>query len=372
MFLAKSACTLLFINSVLLLVTPGHAETAAMLQTKTKIKALETKISNLHQTLDSAHDKNEVLNKELSETEKKISLNIQQLHHSQHDMEIKEQKITELQHQVTVLDNKLHTQQHLLAKHIRARYTMGEYQPLKWLLNQDNPYTMNRLLTFYQYIVQSRQHIISHIQDISKNLSIGQEKLKQEIAEQQQLQQQITKHQQKLEQEKIYSTAILRTLDQEIKSAQQALEESERNKNNLSNLLKSLAQRSILQTQRPLIYMRNKLPRPVDVSKNNLQNMNQGVVFFANEGTSVAAVSSGKVVFSDWLKGYGLLLIIDHGHGFMTLYAHNQSLFKQKGDIVDQGDQIATVGHSGGIKQNGLYFEIRQRGKAIPPLKWLS
>lgn len=100
--------------------------------------------------------------------------------------------------------------------------------------------------------------------------------------------------------------------------------------------------------------------------------MNQGLIFFANEGMPVNAVSTGKVVFSDWLKGYGLLLIIDHGQGFMTLYAHNQSLFKQKGDNVQRGEQIATVGHSGGIKQNGLYFEIRQRGKAVPPLKWLT
>ena len=95
-------------------------------------------------------------------------------------------------------------------------------------------------------------------------------------------------------------------------------------------------------------------------------------MFYAAEGAAVTAVYPGKVVFSDWLKGYGLLLIIDHGRGFMTLYAHNQSLFKQKGDSVNQGEQFATVGHSGGLKQNGLYLEIRQRGQAISPLAWLS
>lgn len=100
--------------------------------------------------------------------------------------------------------------------------------------------------------------------------------------------------------------------------------------------------------------------------------MNQGVTFFADEGTAVTAVYPGKVVFSDWLKGYGLLLIIDHGQGVMTLYAHNQSLFKSKGQTVFQNEQVASVGHSGGIKQNGLYFEIRLRGKAVPPLSWLS
>lgn len=104
----------------------------------------------------------------------------------------------------------------------------------------------------------------------------------------------------------------------------------------------------------------------------SFRKMHQGVTFFAEEGAVVTAVYPGKIVFSDWLKGYGLLLIIDHGQGFMTLYAHNQSLFKRKGQYVNQNEQIASVGHSGGIKQNGLYFEIRLKGKAVPPLNWLS
>ena len=99
--------------------------------------------------------------------------------------------------------------------------------------------------------------------------------------------------------------------------------------------------------------------------------MNQGVTFFADEGTVVNSVYPGKVVFSDWLKGYGLLLIIDHGQGFMTLYAHNQSLFKRTGQMVKQSEPIASVGHTGGIRQNGLYFEIRVKGKAVPPMTWL-
>ena len=85
--------------------------------------------------------------------------------------------------------------------------------------------------------------------------------------------------------------------------------------------------------------MRKKLPLPVQTEHRSLQKMNQGVTFFADEGAVVTAVYPGKVVFSDWLKGYGLLLIIDHGQGFMTLYAHNQSLFKHKGQTVHQRDK---------------------------------
>ena len=349
-----------------------HAETAALSQTKTKLKQLEVKISHLQKTLSSEHNKNALLNQELAETEKKISIGVHQLSNIQQQMTNTRHKIATLQQQINELNEQLNGQQHLLAKHLRTRYSMGEYQPLKWLLNQDNPYTTSRLLTYYQYIIQSRQHIIDHIQITKKNISIYQGKLHQEINEQQQLQLNLSKNQRKLEQNKLYSTAIIHALNQDIQSQQQALNEYQKNKDNLSNLLKTLVQQSIIQTQRPFTYRHKKLPRPVAVSDTNQQHLNQGVVFFADEGTPVMAVFPGKVVFSDWLKGYGLLLIIDHGQGFMTLYAHNQSLFKQKGNTVDQGEQIATVGHSGGLKKNGLYFEVRERGKAIPPLKWLT
>ena len=95
-----------------------------------------------------------------------------------------------------------------------------------------------------------------------------------------------------------------------------------------------------------------------------------GVLIDASEGTEIRAVTSGKVVFSDWLRGYGLLIIIDHGKGYMTLYAFNQSLYRQVGEWVDAGEVIASVGQSGGRSHSGLYFGIRNKGKPVDPLEW--
>jgi septal ring factor EnvC (AmiA/AmiB activator) len=95
-----------------------------------------------------------------------------------------------------------------------------------------------------------------------------------------------------------------------------------------------------------------------------------GVLINAGEGTEIRAVTSGKVVFSDWLRGYGLLIIIDHGKGYMTLYAFNQSLYRQVGEWVDVGEVIASVGQSGGRSHSGLYFGIRNKGKPVDPLEW--
>ncbi|KTC78056.1 murein hydrolase activator EnvC family protein [Legionella brunensis] len=364
--------TTLLITLLATTATTIWAESATIVQTKTKLKALDNQINQLKQTLANANDKRGVLNQELAGTEKQIGEGIRQLRTIQTGMESKQHKIISLQQHLNDLNKQLVTQQKLLAAHVQTRYKMGQYEPLKWLINQDEPYAVSRLLTFYQYLIQSRQNIIDQIDATKRNITLNQNSLKQELTEQQQLQEELNKHQQELERNKRYHTAVIQSLNHEIQSKQHKLDEYERNKDNLTSLLKTLAVQSSMQAKRPFTQMRHKLPRPVATNGQASQKLNQGVTFFAAEGTPVTAVYPGKVVFSDWLNGYGLLLIIDHGQGFMTLYAHNQSLFKSKGSSVFQGEQIAAVGHSGGLKQNGLYFEVRHRGKAVPPLEWLS
>jgi septal ring factor EnvC (AmiA/AmiB activator) len=370
--LMKLPLALLFLGALSYCGISYCASPSSVVQTQTKLKQINDKIELLRRTLASANDRRGALNKELAGTEKQIGISVHTLRSIQQNIHVKEQKIANLQGKVNHLNGQLQTQQKLLADHVRARYQMGEYQPLKWVLDQNDPYRINHILTYYQYIIKSRQQLIEQIAVTRTKLTANQEQLHSELATNQQLQQQLTKDQKQLEQDKKYRTALIESIDSDIQTQQNDLHDFEKDKKNLSRLLNSLAQRSAAQNSVPFIKMRNKLPRPIQINHGTLEKMNQGLTFFADEGTVVTAVYPGKVVFSDWLKGYGLLLIIDHGQGFMTLYAHNQSLFKQKGQAVQQNEQIASVGHSGGIKQNGLYFEIRLRGKAISPLDWLS
>lgn len=349
-----------------------QAAPSTVLQTQNKLKQLDNQINNLQQMLHSAHNKRGVLNKEVSETEKQIGEGVHNLHLLENDIENKKNKIKHQQEQVNQLTEQLTTQQQLLANHVRARYQMGEYQPLKWLMSQDDPNRVSRILTYYQYIIRSRQQLIEQIDKTRTQLNESKDKLRNELIANKQLKIALTQHQLQLRKNKSYHSALIQSLNEEIQDSQNALQEVQKNKENLAHLLKSLSQHSVMQPSKPFSQMRRKLPFPVQIRSGSLRKMHQGVTFFAEEGAVVTAVSQGKVVFSDWLKGYGLLLIIDHGQGFMTLYAHNQSLFKKKGQYVRQNEQIASVGHTGGIKQNGLYFEIRVKGKAIPPLNWLS
>ncbi len=345
---------------------------ATVMDTKTQLQQLENKMNVLEQTIHSVHGKREALNVEVARSEKEISNTMRQLAIIQHNINDKQQQIQVLKQLIDTLNHQMVTQRELLAKHIRARYKTGEHQPMKWLLNQENPYAISRLLTFYQYVVKARQTTISQIMETQTRLNQNQEKLNQETQQQQLLESQVKQHQEQLNQTKRYHTALILSLDKDVQTKQQTMHDYQHDKNQLSQLINTLTQQGLTTRHFPLTQIRRHLPKPVHTAPENVEKINQGLIFYANEGDPVSAVYPGKVIFSDWLKGYGLLLIVDHGNGYMTLYAHNQSLFRQKGEFVAQGEKIATVGHTGGLRKNGLYFEIRHGGKTISPSEWLS
>ncbi len=355
-----------------ILIFTTHAEGMEIQQTKIKLQDLQNRITLLEQNMHKVKNKREVLNHEIAKTEKNIGETVRQLSIITQNIKEKQQQIQTIQQLIKTLNHQIATQRELLAKHLRARYKMGENQPFKWLLNQENPYAISRLLTYYQYVVKSRQNIVSQVIETQSRLTQNQEKLHQETQQQQFLENQVKRRQQELNASKRYHNALILNLEKDIQNKQDTMTSYTYNKQKLTEILKTLAQQGLSTRHFPLMQMRHHLPKPVQTTPEQIQPTNQGLAFFADEGTPVSAVSSGKVVFSDWLNGYGLLLIIDHGAGYMTLYAHNQSLFKEKGAFVEKGEKIATVGHTGGLKKNGLYFEVRQSGKAIPPLEWLA
>ena len=367
----KKSLFILF-PSVLLLINMSHANTPTMIQTKSQLKQIENKMNQLQRHINKTHDKQSVINKELSNTEKQLHQGQEQIKKTQRAMLDKQRRMTALAQQIKLLSDQLSAQKELLAQHVRAYYKINRSQPINSVLNPDKENTTNRLLTLNRYLVRKREQAIGNINNIKKSLLFNQNKFHQELVSQEHIQQVLTKRQQAYDNEKRYRKSLMSALEQEIKNQQQTLLTYKRNKANLSHLLAVLAQKSVIQTRHPFTQMRRKLHKPVATNSHGVQKINQGVVFFSNEGAPVSSIFPGKIVFADWLNGYGLLLIIDHGRGSMTLYGNNKSLLKHKGEIVNQGEKIALVGHSGTLKENGLYFEIRQRGKAVNPLEWMS
>ena len=340
-----------------------------LLATKNKLLDLNAKIALLQQRLQTANNKTSILTAELADTENKINLDTKQLLQIENTIKITQNNINKLEERIKISSQSLHTQQKLLAQHIRARYVISNFTPLKWLLNQHDATQNKLLLIFYRYFIFSHQQMIDNITITKKDLLINTEYLQNALLKNQSLQKQLIQHKRKLQADKIYNDAILSSLNKDITEKQQTLQNYQHNKETLSKLIASLNQQSMQQKQ--YSFVNTKYPKPAPNSTNS-KKISNGLLFLAHEGTPVLAINSGKVVFSNWLNGYGLLLILDHGNGLMSLYAYNQSLWKRTGELVSKGEQIATIGHTGGIKQSGLYFEIRQRGKAVSPLQWLA
>ncbi|MFA5983487.1 MAG: peptidoglycan DD-metalloendopeptidase family protein [Methylococcaceae bacterium] len=297
-------------------------------------------------------------------------------------------------------------QQSELSGQIKAAYAMGKQEKLKLLLNQQNPALSNRMLVYYEYLNNARLKKLD-------NIKAGLGQLTELDQQQQEESAQLERH---LEQKKIEQMALekvrnqrnqlLAQLNSEYSSNEQRLQQLNDSESKLGSLVDSLqtsqdedtgrvqqdsqnqaadpGQTAAQPTQSPAeVYFRGdfskhkgELPWPVKGVLANkfgsarLQSQWDGVLIEAREGTDIHAVGEGAVVYSDWLRGYGLLTIIDHGGGFMSLYAFNLSLYKKQGDKVSAGEVIASVGQSGGRERPGLYFGIRKKGRPVDPLEW--
>jgi len=186
--------------------------------------------------------------------------------------------------------------------------------------------------------------------------------------------------QQKLKQLSTTRNTVLIKLDQQISSRQQRLIALQNDKTRLEELFNQLGYQQNIPVQPPLPFtsMAGKLHWPTkgkisehyDETIGNSELKSSGVLIDAPTGQNVYAIYPGKIVFADWLKGFGLLMIVDHGNGYMTLYARNNAIFYHVGDFVNKGDIIAQVGQTGGYPESGLYFEIRKDGNPINPEQW--
>jgi septal ring factor EnvC (AmiA/AmiB activator) len=244
---------------------------------------------------------------------------------------------------------------------------------LAWLFLNAKQDDTNRLLTYYQYLIRANKSTIQRLKKTQSDLDIQQQQLNNELQALKQLQGKYQEQQQQLIHYQSQRKQLLAKLSQQIQTQENTLTIYQENRQNLTQILRTLNQQSVIRTRQPMTRMKTKLPLPIQAGETlDIKKINQGIVFYNPEASPVYAVYPGKVVFRDWLNGYGYLMILDHGWGLMTLYANNLSFTKQKGDTVIQGEQIAKVGHSGTLKQSGLYFEVRRYGKAVPPLEWLK
>ena len=271
-------------------------------------------------------------------------------------------------------------QQNILAAQIETSYLTGDNDYLKLLLNQQDSSEIERALVYYEHLNAARASSITALNDTLSALAanqLKQEKTKKQLlvikTAQQQEKQKLEKQKNLQKQANINITKIIRnekhTLT-ELRLAEKKQREQITILRNKQNIQISLA---------GLKKYKGKLSWPIKGkilhSFNSVRFSDvrwRGLVISADDGAKVRAISAGKVIFADWLRGFGMVTIIDHGQGYMSLYGHNQTLLKVSGEKVAKGEVISLAGRSGGQLQSGVYFEIRHKGTALNPKLWLQ
>ncbi len=374
---------LLLLMLLFLLLSPALLSASSKGQLKEQqLKQLRQQIKNLKSDLkQQQHDKSQ-LQQEIQHSEQHIADTAGKLFVTEQTIRTLSQQLDELNNRLRQHQQELLTQQQLLSGQLQASYSIGRQEYIKLLLNQQNPATISRIMTYYDYFNAARSQQIQQVNLLLTSITKDQQSIsltRQTLTNRQQ-DLEYEKHQ--LEQKQAQRNILIKQLGQDIASKDKQLKQLLNNKKRLSALIiklkKALDDIPPLATEKPFNKQRAKLYWPARGKVKKLFNhwrsvgdvKWQGNIIRTREGTPIHAISHGRIAYSDWLRGYGLIVIIDHGDGYMSLYAHNQALLKEVGDWVENNEIIATVGSSGGLKQAGLYFEIRHNGKPDNPSHW--
>ena len=353
-------------------------------QSTQQLKSVQNQINAARKTLQEDKKQQATIKKNLEKTQSelaKITGNLQEINQELSDTS---NELAILNQEFDTLTENLTNHQSALASQLRGTYQLGTVSPLRqWLMMQD-PASIGRDMIYMRYLNEARIEQLNYVQkelvtaaELQQAMQEKEAELKQRLSNQQ-----LQQHDLSVKQEEHNQLAA--SLGDKIDAKDKQLQQLVQDENKLSQLLKQLQAKASNTNsaiaKKPFAQLRGKLPWPVEGklvfpfgSKQTVSGLPSNGLFIAGTaGQSVKAVQAGTVVYADWLRGYGRLLIVDHGNGYMTLYAHNLSLNKKQGGKISMQEAIASVGDGSSYGQPGLYFEIRHNGQPINPLPWLA
>jgi len=412
------------------LLSTAYADDRA--QTQQQLDATKQDIAELKKQLSQVQEQKNGVQKDLRGTETQMGKLEKQVEALQTELKKTQGELDRLALQKDQLQQNKTEQQRLIAIQARAAYQGGRQEYLKLLLNQQNPEKFARTLTYYDYMSNARMAQLKQFNETLRQLANVETDIAGQQAALLAQQSTLDSQRQDLDKVRKERQAALAKLNDSYKQQDQKLTSRQQDQEDLAKVLKTIEdtlarqakeaeearQKALLaqqeaekQRQRETAQAKNeddtpkrpksvpgalvssggasyggafaagrgKLPWPVDgrllarfgeTRGDDARTKWDGVMISAPAGTQVHAVHGGRVVFADWLRGAGLLVILDHGDGYLSLYGHNQSLLKGAGDVVKAGEAISTVGNSGGQNTPALYFAIRQQGRPSDPAQW--
>ena len=399
------------------LLAPAFADQKA--DTQKQLDAARADVSELKKLLEQLQQEKSGVQKQLKTTETEMGELENQVKGLREELQESEEELKRLDQEKKKLQGARLEQQRLIGIQARAAYQGGRQEYIKLLLNQQNPEKFSRTLTYYDYLAEARMgqltafnETLRQLANVEQDISHHQQQLQVQKGELDSRSAQLAEVRKERQQALAKLNKDYAARDQRLKAREQEQAELGRVLKTIEETLARQAREAEAQRQRelaaarekpsapaatgkraesgplvssgatyggPFANAKGKLPWPVNgrvVARygtprgEDARTKWDGVLIGATAGSQVRAVHGGRVVFADWLRGSGLLVILDHGNGYLTLFGHNQSLLKDAGDIVKAGEPIATVGTSGGQDTPALYFAIRQQGRASDPAQW--
>ena len=346
--------------------------------TEAQLESINSDVLQLKKLLDK-------LNKERSSAEKQLQSSEKEISNTQSDIRSIEKRLKEGQSELKKLKSRQQTltakknkEQDRIAASVQSAYLASRDNRLKLLLNQEDPDEISRQLTYLKYLQKAQIDAIRAFEAVIEELQTNAED-QQQINDKLSLQKvELVAKQKLLRSRQQNRQKLITRINKRYNSNDQELDSLHQQKKQLEGILATLALRA--KASKPLKQLRGRLQWPVKGSVKYKYNQKRpdtpirwpGLFINTESGSKVTAIHDGTIIFSDWLRGYGQLIIVDHGSGYLSLYGHNQWLLKQEGESVLAGEELALSGQSGGQSNPGVYLEIRHKGKPQNPTSWLS
>ncbi|MGJ3351359.1 murein hydrolase activator EnvC [Morganella sp. Je.2.23] len=391
------------------------ANTTTADASKNELKNLQLNIAEKEKSVKEQQGKRASLLTQLKNQEKDIAAAGRELYSTQKTLKQLENEIATLSTEIKQLDSKQKAQRELLSKQLDAAFRQGRHQGVELIFKGEEGQRDERILAYYTYIGAAREKTIAELEETTQQLHARRQTEQQKRSEQKNLLGKQQTEKKKLDSARVARKSTLTELERSLKADQKDLLVMRENESQLRNKIakaereaKARAEREAreaarirekqaqakkkgstytpTQDERSLMSRTGGLGRPAgqavwpvrgpllhrfgDSISGELRW--KGMVIGAPEGTQVKAVADGRVLLADWLQGYGLVVVVEHGKGDMSLYGYNQSALVNVGDQVKAGQPVALVGNSGGQERPGLYFEIRRQGRTVNPQPWLG
>lgn len=380
----KRLCLSLF--SMLLAISPG-----ALCDDKADMAKLQKDIADLQQELKKVQGARSNVQQELQKNETQMGELQKKVEKIQQDINNQDKQLENLNQERGNLEKARAKQQAQAAEQVRAAYQLGQQPQFKVFLNQESPERISRMMKYHSFFMAAHAEKMKKYLATIAQLNELEPQIAQKTVELNGIKAELSKQQASLQVAQAQRKETLAKINTTISSKDKALQDMQEDRRQLQALLQKVTRATNSLATAPSYVplpaagekfsaRKGRLPWPTQgriahgFGSSQIEGQLQwnGVLISANSGQQVQAVHYGRVVFADYFRGQGLLVIVDHGEGYLSLYAHNQHLHIKAGDAVKAGEAIASVGNSGGQSEAGLYFEIRYQGKAIDPTAWLA